>query len=156
MSILLERDDGRLPADQLPSPCAILDVPPALMAACTTTPAAAQDHHSGTNSNGTTTSSAGFALQQQQEAEQLLARVHQGPQHIAHHIMSGKKLDKRYDIPVNLGYLDGLPDHQPALGSGQLDVIVGPMFAGKTTALLQQVRAGVEAVGLTGDSSGAV
>jgi hypothetical protein len=76
-----------------------------------------------------------------QDAEQLSALVRQGPQHIAHHLMSGMKLHKQYDVPYDLGYLEGLPDHQPALGSGQLDVIVGPMFAGKTTALLQQVSA---------------
>lgn len=78
-----------------------------------------------------------------QDAEQLSALGRLGPQQIAHHIMSGMKLHKQCDVPFNLGYLDGLPDHQPALGSGQLDVIVGPMFAGKTTALLQQVSAGV-------------
>lgn len=74
------------------------------------------------------------------DVEQLLQHAHRGPQHVPAHVMSGKKLDKRYDIPVNIGFLDEYSDHQPALGSGKLDVIMGPMFAGKTTALLNQVR----------------
>jgi hypothetical protein len=60
--------------------------------------------------------------------------------------MSGRRLDRRYDIPVNLGFLDGYVDHAPALGSGRLDVILGPMFAGKTTALLKRVSGGAGGV----------
>jgi thymidine kinase len=109
-------------SDQLPSPCTILEVPPALMAA----------------------SSAGAAVQEgHADVEQLFRRAQQAPQHIAAHIMSGKKLDRRYDLPVNIGFLDEFTDHQPALGSGQLDVIMGPMFAGKTTALLKRVSLGL-------------
>jgi hypothetical protein len=115
--VLLRSDDGPM-FSQLPSPCTILEVPPALMAA----------------------SSAGAAVQEgHADVEQLVKRAQHAPQHIAAHIMSGKKLDKRYDMPVNIGFLDEFSDHQPALGSGQLDVIMGPMFAGKTTALLKRV-----------------
>lgn len=70
----------------------------------------------------------------------LLRKAQAGPQAPPKHIMSGKRIAEEYDVPVNISFLDTYADHQPAVGSGRLDVIVGPMFAGKTTALLQKVR----------------
>jgi thymidine kinase len=54
--------------------------------------------------------------------------------------MSGRRLALRFDMPVGLDWLCGLPDHNAALGEGRLEVILGPMFAGKTTALLDRVK----------------
>lgn len=129
--LLRSNEDGRQAADQLPSPCTILEVPPALTAS---------------SAPSSSPPPAGSALQdstsdvhQQQHQRADVAAGHQHPQHVPPHVMSGRRLDRRYDIPVNLGFLDGYVDHAPALGSGRLDVILGPMFAGKTTALLQRV-----------------
>jgi ABC-type uncharacterized transport system ATPase subunit len=35
--------------------------------------------------------------------------------------------------------LAAAPDHAPQLGEGKLELIMGPMFAGKTTALIDRV-----------------
>jgi hypothetical protein len=35
--------------------------------------------------------------------------------------------------------LAAAPDHAPELGEGKLELIMGPMFAGKTTALINRV-----------------
>jgi len=99
---------------KLPSPMAILWEPPALEDAAPAT----QHHHSS-------------RAQQQQQQQQY--------RHQPSHVMSGRRLAAQYDIPLDPSYLDAYEDHQPALGSGRLDVIVGPMFAGKTTALLHRV-----------------
>lgn len=53
--------------------------------------------------------------------------------------MSGLRISPAYDTEISLSWLDPLPDYRPALGAGRLEVIVGPMFAGKSTALLNRV-----------------
>jgi len=53
--------------------------------------------------------------------------------------MSGCRVTARYDVPLGLDWTQGLPDHAPGLGEGQLELIMGPMFAGKTTQLIARV-----------------
>jgi hypothetical protein len=53
--------------------------------------------------------------------------------------MSGCRVTARYDVPLGLDWTQGLPDHVADLGEGQLELIMGPMFAGKTTQLIARV-----------------
>eukprot|EP00877_Chromochloris_zofingiensis_P004185 jgi/Chrzof1/13768/Cz08g11140.t1 len=43
------------------------------------------------------------------------------------------------DFPLDLAWTEPLAHQSRERGSGEIDVIMGPMFAGKTTALLQRV-----------------
>eukprot|EP00775_Hariotina_reticulata_P012703 gene12703-12834_t len=54
--------------------------------------------------------------------------------------MSGRRVTARYDVPLGLDWAQGLPDHVPGLGEGRLELIMGPMFAGKTTQLIARVQ----------------
>lgn len=54
-------------------------------------------------------------------------------------LMSGRRVTRRFDVPLGLDWLTRVPDHVANLGSGRLDIIMGPMFAGKTTQLIKRV-----------------
>lgn len=124
-------DDGRGSSDQLPSPRAVLEFPPELEAAAA----------AGNNSSNAVQA---HTHQQHRHAAGPQQGHQQSPQRQQRqvHTMSGHRLALRYDIPVGFDWLQGLPAHTPRLGEGKLEVFVGPMFAGKTTALINRVRAG--------------
>ncbi|WIA29953.1 hypothetical protein OEZ86_000051 [Tetradesmus obliquus] len=98
-------------ADQVPSPLAILEFPPELEA------------------------QPGLLLQDIAQHSH-----HQQQQQQQRPAMSGRRVNARYDIPLGFDWLAGAPDHAPGLGEGRLELILGPMFAGKTTALINRVK----------------
>lgn len=76
------------------------------------------------------------------------------PQHGFHHVAStssrmqqaeattaAPSVPSCLDMPLDLTWTDAMEPKQVVPGSGRIDVICGPMFAGKSTKLLQQVCA---------------
>lgn len=97
------------PEDQLPSPTSILEFPPDL---------------------------------QHIDGDDRLQASHSQWQYHHHHqkpVMSGRRVNSQFDIPLGLDWLASAPDHVAELGSGRLELIMGPMFAGKTTKLIHRV-----------------
>eukprot|EP00879_Flechtneria_rotunda_P015611 GHRR01016326.1.p1 GENE.GHRR01016326.1~~GHRR01016326.1.p1 ORF type:complete len:366 (+),score=140.04 GHRR01016326.1:153-1250(+) len=54
--------------------------------------------------------------------------------------MTGQRVPKQYDTPLGTDWLKCVPEHTPQIGDGRLELIVGPMFAGKSTHLLKRVQ----------------
>ncbi|KAF8069643.1 hypothetical protein HT031_001760 [Scenedesmus sp. PABB004] len=117
-------------ADQVPSPRAILEFPPELEDAAAA-PGGARGAPAPAGAGGAPPPAGPAGGGGPGAAAAAAAR---------HAAMSGRRVGARYDIPLGFDWLAGAPDHAPALGEGRLELIMGPMFAGKTTRLIARVK----------------
>lgn len=53
--------------------------------------------------------------------------------------MTGRRLAADYDVPLTPDWLSSAPDAPCERGGGRLELFLGPMYAGKTTALLRRM-----------------
>eukprot|EP00878_Enallax_costatus_P018410 GHUV01019380.1.p1 GENE.GHUV01019380.1~~GHUV01019380.1.p1 ORF type:complete len:441 (+),score=107.47 GHUV01019380.1:306-1628(+) len=55
-------------------------------------------------------------------------------------VMSGRRVHSQFDVPLGVDWLTGADVHEAELGAGKLELIMGPMFAGKSTRLMARVQ----------------